>query len=578
MDDDDDKPISLGDIKNIFKRKKADKVEDLKHDTADVEADIKEKKEKAAQLSKEAAKETKEVEEIEKEIEQEEVEAEVIDEEQSRLDDKKKEFNKEIKHTKKEISETKEKAASEDDENIKLDLGKVKDFFKPKGDFGIFFKKYGTILLLLIPIFFAVFFRAYPYTLPATDEWAQNSVENALKSQIATQINQQYPNLPAANKQKQIDDEYEKMRNERKTEIDQQIEATSNYFKSRLQNEDGQTYLLAIDPYLWYGEARNIINNGHPGDKLVDGKPVYTLRDGRFDKPIEFLLHPWIIAYTYKFMKVFDKSTTILQAAFIIPLLLIALSVIPAFFIGRKIAGNVGGVFAGSLLALNAALLGRTPAGFSDTDAYNIVLPVFAAWFFVEAFKAKDLKKEVMWNILAGLSLGIFAVSWGGWWYTFDFILAAIAGYLFIMLIHTYWKNELLKNAVYSISAMLGFIALALFSSGFFQYIMLAGIIVSFIAGVINILKNWKGFVKADKEYFKQYKNKIIAGALFFVSTGVFVSLLRSPQIFLSSMLGKPTSVITMKDVATDSIWPNVLTTVAEFNESSMTSVIGQMG
>ncbi|MBU1704667.1 MAG: FKBP-type peptidyl-prolyl cis-trans isomerase, partial [Nanoarchaeota archaeon] len=53
---------------------------------------------------------------------------------------------------------------------------------------------------------------------------------------------------------------------------------------------------------------------------------------------------------------------------------------------------------------------------------------------------------------------------------------------------------------------------------------------------------------------------------------------LRSPQIFLSSMLGKPTSVITMKDVATKSIWPNVLTTVAEFNESSMTSVIGQMG
>ena len=69
--------------------------------------------------------------------------------------------------------------------------------------------------------------------------------------------------------------------------------------------------------------------------------------------------------------------------SFFLPVIIIGLSMIPAFFIGRKIAGNVGGLFAGIFLAINNPLLNRTPAGFSDSDPWNILLPLLVCWIFL---------------------------------------------------------------------------------------------------------------------------------------------------------------------------------------------------
>jgi len=104
--------------------------------------------------------------------------------------------------------------------------------------------------------------------LPITDEWAVNSVTNGIKSQIAGQINQQYPNLPQQNKDVLIDNEFARVLGEQGAQIDQQVAATSNAFKERLKDDAGTTYLLAIDPFFWLRHAENIIDHGHPGDDL----------------------------------------------------------------------------------------------------------------------------------------------------------------------------------------------------------------------------------------------------------------------------------------------------------------------
>jgi len=524
--------INLSKIKNIFKKKEKDKVKALEKETQEIESEVNEEIKEEEKKIQKIAEEKEDIEKVEEKLEQEEKEAEIIDQKEEQLKEEKQEIEKDIKETKKDIDEIKEKAHSESDEEIKFDLSKIKNIFKrkPKGEeqseTKAFLNKYGIFLLLLIPIILSTFFRAYPYTLPATDDWAENSVHNSIKSQIQTQIDQQYPNLPDQNKAGLVEAEFQKSLKENNVQIQQQIVGTSNYFKSRLQNENGQTYLLAIDPYLWYGEARNYVEYGHLGDKLVDGKSVYTLRDGRVDKKVNNFLHPFIIAFTYKIINFFNKDFTLLKAAFILPLLIIGLSIIPAFFIGKKLGGKVGALFAGIILAINAALLGRTPAGFSDTDAYNVLLPLLAAWLFLESIESENIKKQLIFSGLAGLVIGIYSFAWGGWWYIFDFLIATIIIYLVITLIMNVKKSKNLSNSIKT----------------------------------------------------KNFKNTLVAGSMFFVSTGIFVSLVRGLDSFINTFFIKPLSIITLKDVGISKIWPNVLTTVAEFNEVPLEKIISQMG
>ena len=109
------------------------------------------------------------------------------------------------------------------DDQISFDFRKVKAWFGKKtegaagGDDAFdwkvvrgFISRYQLLLLLLIPIFIAADLRLMTTYLPITDAWAQGSVENALRGQVESQlrakIEQEYPNLPEANKQKIIAD------------------------------------------------------------------------------------------------------------------------------------------------------------------------------------------------------------------------------------------------------------------------------------------------------------------------------------------------------------------------------------
>ena len=61
--------------------------------------------------------------------------------------------------------------------------------------------------------FLSIFFRAYTVNLPKTDDWAEDSVHNYFKSQIRSEVDKQYPNLPSENKDKLVDEQtYQKFK------------------------------------------------------------------------------------------------------------------------------------------------------------------------------------------------------------------------------------------------------------------------------------------------------------------------------------------------------------------------------
>jgi len=98
-----------------------------------------------------------------------------------------------------------------------IDLDKLKKTFS-------FTKKPWVIpvVLILIAILFSTHFRMFPADLPITDRWAEDNVLNVYRQTFSQQINQQYPNLPDANKNRLIQEQLDAYVATNKVLLDQQ--------------------------------------------------------------------------------------------------------------------------------------------------------------------------------------------------------------------------------------------------------------------------------------------------------------------------------------------------------------------
>ncbi len=451
-----------------------------------------------------------------------------------------------------------------DEEEITLDFSKVKRFFKKKQnkedkkeehgkkahekhethhdkkekddevsiDFkGVLKKAYESkwvviSLLLLIPLIFSMTLRMQPASLSITDDWATDTVYQAIKSQISTEITKAYPNLPEDNRNALVEEKFQELLSSEKDQIDAEIERTSQAFKERMKNENGTTYLVAIDPYFWWRHAKNIVDHGYPGDIIVDGVQIDTHMYAPLGRPVPGdMFHAYFEAYLYKLIHIFNNNMTLFAVAFLTPVILASLAVIPAFFIGRRLGGNVSGFVAAMIVAIHPALLNRTCGGFADTDAYNVLFPLLVTWMFLEAFEAEKLSTKMIYASIAGIFVGFFAFAWGGWWFVVWFLLAVAAMY-FIYVIVMQLKSK---------------------------------------KGISSIVKN------------KEVKNIIYIAIIFFIVSAIAVISLTDKCTFKNIFWG-PMGFSEIKDVGVSKVWPNVFTTVAEQNEADYNAIVSQIG
>ncbi len=418
------------------------------------------------------------------------------------------------------------------EEDLKIDFKKIKSAFsklKPKKQEAKstedelevepkkiinFTKKHKTILLLLIPIFLAIFFRAYIYDMPLTDEWATSSVESSIRAQIEAQINQDAPTLNQESKNELIEQQYQEFAEQNQEQIDQQIQATADYYKNNYKDDQGNIYLPDIDTYKFYMEVKNI---------LGDDEKAFEINE-QYDSVYSWeatSLHPYLIAYSYKIADIFTNAS-IISIMFLIPVIFAALSIIPVFFITRRIAGNIGALFASIMLAINASYISRSSAGVADTDLYNIFFPLMIVWPLLESFVTKNKKTKIILASVAGLITGIYSYTWSGWWYIFDFILGALGIY--------------------------------------------------FLSLILKQRKNIKHFFKNKKT-----KDFLLSIIPYVISTLIFVSLFSGFSTFIYAPL-TPIGFTSIQEASKENYWPNVYTTVAELNPASLDTIISSLG
>lgn len=400
-----------------------------------------------------------------------------------------------------------------------IDVDKIKDFFK--GDFKNHLRWIVPAVVLIGVFIFAFQIRAQVADLPATEFWATDSVHRFYRNQIENQINQQFPNLPPENKNALIDKDFAQVLEENNDAIQQQIQATSQQFKQQFQDPTGQTYLLGIDPYYYFRQSRNLLEYGSVGTELRDGMHFDSYKPAPEGSFVENNLHPYIGVVVYKVMSIFSDIS--LMGAFLyVGALISALCVIPAFFIVRRAAGNVGGFFGAMFTAVNLFFVSRTAGESSDTDAYNVFFPLLISWTFLEALYHKNRIWRIALMSITGFFIAVYAFTWTGWWFIWYFLIAV----LFVRVIY-----DAIRQSV-----------------GASQLVL------------------WSDSIKQNIEHL----------VVLIVSTSVFASFTVGFSQILK-LVARPGQFVALKEISSR-IWPNVLTTVAELNPASQDGVIAQIG
>lgn len=372
------------------------------------------------------------------------------------------------------------------------------------------------ILLLIFTMLVSCDLRMEPQRIGIAEDWAKEYLKTYILSDLSTEISANNPNLP----QEKMDS----LLKQRAEAIDYrkysgQLEIISEQFRAEFKDEDGTTYLVGIDPFYWVRHAENILDHGNPGDEQRE--------DGWYDnhmyapngrKMPTDMFHAYFLAMFYTILNAV-LGWSLMKSTFYSPIFLVALSCIPAFMIAKRWGGNIAGTISALWIAINPAFLVRTTGGFADTDPYSVLMPLLITWAFFEAHYVKRLWLKILLGSLSGFCLGLFGFAWIGWSFVFDIMVGTIFIY----------------------GAYLGYI--------YFK----------------------------DRTKLLQLKEHAYISLSFLVSSFLFLSWFRDIKLIGQALLG-PLWFIRLKEVAVSKIWPNVLTTVAEQNDSSIGAAISAIG
>ncbi len=418
------------------------------------------------------------------------------------------------------------------EDDLKINFSGVSKFFKRFNVGAV-----TVTVLILACMLLVLYIRMLPTALPVTDDWADNTIQQNIRSQISAQVDAEFPALPDQNRNALIDKRTKDFLTTNAAQYTQAKEQLSQEFKTymRYTGDDGKqyTYLGDLDSYFWLRYTRNILRHGNTCDVIVNGECRDDHTIAPYGTPGSYnpSLHVFAILGVYKFITLFNSNYPLPAASFLVPVIVGILGVIPAFFIGRRLAGNIGGVFAAILIAINPLVLSRSMG--SDNDIWNVVIPLFLIWMIIEALEAKTLKSRIIYSILSVIVIGVQAATWDAWWFSYLIILFAVASYIIFRILTTvirekdpkFWKDSKVIATV---------IVLAIFYVG------------TFIVTTITSSYNSIGGMSA---------------------------------IDYISLPIKPLAHSALLDNAiTSNYWPNVLTTVAELNKSSFADAVATMG
>jgi dolichyl-diphosphooligosaccharide--protein glycosyltransferase len=277
-----------------------------------------------------------------------------------------------------------------------------------------------SILLFFICIAANVYFRLFPAYLPILKQEAKIRVENKIWDDAVVKVKSLYPryNLYA---QKKIVEELFKKEIENKDEFNKKVEEEYKKEKDRFQNEKSQTYLLGVDSYQWMRNTENVLHYGHPGTEIRNGEVYDTYMLAPYGAKIGYVRFQFYsTAFLYRIFTFFLHNFSLQKFLFYIPLLYTLIFLTFVYIIARKLFSNIGAFFTILFIGLNEIFLKRSCAGWYDYDVLSILMATIVVWFvFLSLRNKSNIKKLILYSILASFFEAVYVFTWIGWWFIF---------------------------------------------------------------------------------------------------------------------------------------------------------------
>ncbi|MBI3799117.1 MAG: hypothetical protein HY268_19395 [Deltaproteobacteria bacterium] len=384
-------------------------------------------------------------------------------------------------------------------------------------------------LLILACMGLVLWARTLPLSLRAVDDQAGQLMRRWVHAQLMQEAAQKSLPVPGNRQVKEwIEGNREKFA--------EQKAAVAERLKSRLRytGPDGREYvnLGGVDSYLWLRHARNYLRTATVCDAIVNGecRDTYGIAPVGSQMPYSRSLHTAAIVGLHRVITYFKPDYPLPASAFLLAVILGTLGVLPAFAIGRGLAGNAGGVCAALVISLQPTFLFRSVNG--DNDIWNVVLPLFMTWAALTAVAASGWRRQVLFAVLAAACVGLQAGVWKGWFFAYTILLLGLLGRIVLLSLH------------YGVRA--------------------------------KSFRVWRG---------RRVQEAFLLGAVFYVAAGIFTKL-ASPSVPYFSI---PYNVLEpaveqffiQTSVAGDgssSVWPNSLTTVNELLKPTLQSTLEDTG
>jgi asparagine N-glycosylation enzyme membrane subunit Stt3 len=193
--------------------------------------------------------------------------------------------------------------------------------------------------------------------------------------------------------------------------------------------EDGRdhVYLGDLDSYLWLRRARQYLRAGTTCDTVVQGdcRDLHTLAPIGGSMRYARSIHIAAIVAVHRIGGWLRPGWPLPSSAMLVPVVVGALGVLPAFALGRRVAGDAAGLCAAIVSGTNAVFLGRSIGG--DDDVWNVVLPLAVVWAVAAGLGARRPIACAGFAVLAAGIQTVHALSWRGALVTWGVVVGALA-------------------------------------------------------------------------------------------------------------------------------------------------------
>lgn len=269
--------------------------------------------------------------------------------------------------------------------------------------------------LMVIAMLGAVALRLLPFYTPVASDWAKQSIHRQVAAQIAARAGTgQAAMTPAA-----LDAAVDHWIADHAVTLAPTRRALERGYRDAITftGEDGRrhVYLGADDGYYWLRLARADLAHGTVCGRVEDGRCIDTQANAPVGLPIEYVASPHVLAIAalHRVLSRFDPGIPLSTSAMILPLLLSAALVVPAFLLVQRLANPFGGLVAALALSWNMYVIGRTVD--SDDDIWIVCLPVAVTWLLAASLDRPRGIGRVALAFLSGTLLGVLAATWNGW-------------------------------------------------------------------------------------------------------------------------------------------------------------------